>query len=479
MRFQRLLLINLIFFIFSLIFSKTVLSSELPTNMKEVLKKKFGNIVFKIDNSFVVNNKDTYLPLVPLTQKDTVKFEIKNTVLDKSDKNLPKLIEVSNGWLYVKLIKQKDGSQAIIDLKEIPESAKNGFLNAKFPSDLVIPKGLILKEELSSLAGSLPIEIEKNPNPLAKLNLNGLLYLTSPDTGKIIYLDLSDASIIQKIQTKGTPWDITFNKTNKTFYISDFAKDQIYTLTTGGSVSTAITLPSMSSPIDIELSDDGSLTYILESLANVFAIYKTNESKLLLSTKLPLNPVSFSILKDLGLISISCPSSNSLVFLNRNDYSSLGQIMLEGNPEKIIYNPKNNLIYVANRNADSISIIDPVNKKIKKTIQVGETPIALAIDSSGKWLYIANGKSNTINIIDVENEVLTETIPLPVETQFAGDIKITPDNKWLITTSETTNTISFIDLNLKQVVVKLDVGATTHSACIIDKESENKPLNGK
>ena len=186
--------LSLIILIFFLIY-QSAFSAELPTGIKEVLKKKFVNIVFKIDNSFVVNNKDTYLPLIPQAIKNTNKIEIANSVQDTLNKNLPKLIELSNGWMFVKLIKQKDGSQTIIDLKEIPESIKNSLLNTKFPEDLVIPKDLVLKEELSALAGDLPVKIDRD--------LNGLLYLTSPDTGKIVYLDLSDASMIHNIQTKG------------------------------------------------------------------------------------------------------------------------------------------------------------------------------------------------------------------------------------------------------------------------------------
>ena len=453
------------------LFSQSAFSAELSTSVKEVLRRKFAKIIFKIDNSFTVNNKDLYLPLIPKIQKNTNKIEITNTISDKADKNLPKLIELSNGWIFVKLIKQKDGSQTIIDAKEIFDPLKNSFLNTKFPSDLVIPKDFIIKEELSDLVGDLSIKIEKNPNPLSSLHLNDLLYLTSPDTGEIVYLNLSDASMVYKIQTKGTPWDIAFDTENKIFYISDFAKDLIYTLKPlENSVSETITLPAMSSPIDIEISSDGSLLYILESLANNFVTYKTDESKILLTTKVPPNPISFSIVKDLSLIAVS--GSNSIAFLNAKDFSPLSQIMLEGNPEKIISNPRNNLLYVANRNGNNISIINSVNKKIKNTIEVGETPTALVLDSDGKWLYVANGKSNTISIIDTEDEVLAGTIPLPIETQFPGDIKITSDNKWLIVTSETTNVISIIDLKGPPdgaSVVKLDVGATTHAACLVGR----------
>lgn len=445
------------FVLLNLYLFQPVFSEEVSPDIKEIFKKRFVNIAFKIDNSFVVNNKDIYLPLIPQTHRSANKIKIVNSVQDTLSKNSPKLIELSNGWMFVKLIKQKDGNQTIIDLKEIPESIKTTFLDLRFPGDLVIPKGFVLKEESFALAGSLPIKIE--------WNLNGLLYLTSPDTGKIVYLDLSDVSMIYSVQTKGTPWDIVFDKENKIFYVSDFAKDLIYTLKPlESSILTTITLPAMSSPTDIELSGDGSLIYILESLANNFAVYKTKEPKLLFTTKTLISPASFTLVKDLALITISSPSSNSIIFLNANSFLPVNQIMLEGNPEKIIYNPVNNLLYIANRNGNSISVIDPVNKKTKDTIQVGETPVAIAIDSSGKWLYVANAKSNTISIIDTENESLAETIPLPVETQFPGDIKITSDNRRLIVTSETTNVISIIDLNLKQVVVKLDVGATTHAA---------------
>ena len=439
------------------LFSQSAFSAELPDGIKETLKKRFSKIVFKIDNSFVVNNKDSYLPLIPQIKTSTNKIEIINTIPDKVDKNLPKLIEFSNGWMFVKLVKQEHGNQTIIDLKEIPDGLKNKFLNTKFPDDLVIPKDFIVKEDLLNLVGKLPIKIQ--------LHLNGLLYLTSPDTGKIVYLDLSDVSMIYNIQTKGTPWDIALDKENKIFYISDLAKDLVYTLKPLENLaSTTITLPERSSPIDIELSSDGSLIYILEGLTSNFAVYKTAEAKMLLTSMVPPSPVSFSVVKEPPLIVVSCSGSNSIVFLSANDFSLLSQIMLQGNPEKVIFNSANNFLYVASRNGNNISILDPVNKKIKNTIEVGETPTALVIDLTGKWLYVANGKSNTISIIDIENEALVETIPLPVETQFPGDIKITQDNRFLIVTSETTNVISIIDLNLKQVVLKLDVGATTHGA---------------
>ena len=475
---KRLFLLFITFFTFSL----QAKANEMPVNLKTFLKDRFPGIVFKIDNSFAVGS-ETFLPLVPDTTRPAEKIEITFLV---PDKNIPKLFWFSNNWVFVKLLKKNEGSQTILDLKELPGEYKERFLKLKFPGDLVVPKGFALKDELSPLAGSLLIEKERNGvsaygrigveqnkvvGDIGEKKIKGVLYLTSPDTGKVVYLNLSDLSVINQIQTQGTPWGITFDKTNNLFFVTDLAKSQIYKLKPlESSIQESLELPAMSNPADIKLSEDGSILYILEKSANDLAVYNTSETglKLITKSKLPPSPTSFLYLKEAGIVAVVCPNTNNLVFLNANDFQPIFRIKIEGGPEKIISDLTGNILYVANRNGNSVSEISVTEKKVKNTIQAGETPTSLVIHPGGKFLYVSNGKSNTINIIDLETKQITDTIPLPVETQFPGDIKLTPDGQWLIVTSETTNTISIIDLALKKVAVKLDVGATTHAAYVLE-----------
>ena len=231
-------------------------------------------------------------------------------------------------------------------------------------------------------------------------------------------------------------------------------------------------MPSKTSPKDIEVSDDGSLLYFIEGLANNFAVYTVNENKYLIKTKLPPNPTNFTFLKDAQLIAITCPGENEVIFLDSNNFAPHGLLKIEGGPEKILSDSGRMVIYVADRYKNKISIINAETQKIQTTIDVGETPVSLALHPGGKWLYVGNGKTNTINIIDLETNQITDTINLPVETQFPGDIILTPDSKWLIATSETTNVVSIIDISLKKVVLKLDIGATSHTAYILDNEDD-------
>lgn len=457
--------------IVSFLFCSSATGTNMPNNVKDFLKRKYPGIVFKIDNSFVIKN-ETYLLLLPIgtTQNKTLdkKIDIFLTIEDKTNKTMPKLIWLSNEWVFVKILKQKDSTQTILPLQEIPAEYKTRFLKTRFPNDLVIPKAFILSEDVGIIAGELPIK-KKSSNTLLE-GLQGLVYLSSPDSGKIIFFNLKNLSMISSIQTNGAPWEITYDKTNKILYVSDFAKDQIFEIKSSeNSIFKTISLASMASPKHIELSEDGSTAYILESVGNKFLVYNTKEEKEIIKTPLPPGPANFSLINEENLIAITFPSENRLFFLNTKDFSIASQIKLEGNPEEIVSDISRKIIFIANRNANTVTEIDLSTMSVKNTIPVGETPVALALHPGGKWLYVANGKSNTISIIDLEKNEVSETINLPIETQFPGDIRLTSDSKWLIVTSETTNIISIIDLTTKKIAAKVDVGATTHAIYLVDE----------
>ncbi len=452
------------------------LAEELPNNLKTFLKKKYPGIVFKIDNSIVIKNK-ILLPLIPLTKNTVKEVSIIYKIDDTNDKDVPKLLLFSNNWVFIKLIKQKDNSLSFLKTEEISPNYKNLILQGKLPGDLVVPKDLIIEDTFKSIIGTLPIQVKKlspiNSPSLALKDTDGTLYLTSPDTGKIVYADFKNLSMTQIIQTNGAPLEIAFDKTNKILYAIDFAKDKFYSIQQDkNSILSTIDLESMSSPMHIELSEDGSLIYILQSLSNELAIYKPNDISPMSKTKLPANPVSFVIIKELGQVIITLPNENKVIVLNLTDLSKFGEVVIEGGPEKLALDKTNQKLYITSRYSNIVSIYDLITKKIINTINVGETPTAITLHPDGKTLYVANGKSNTISIVNLSDFQVIETISLPIESQFPGDLKITANGKWLIVTSETTNIIPIIDLISKTVFAKLDVGATTHNICLVEKNSD-------
>lgn len=469
--------------------------SDMDKELKQALKKSFPDISFKVDNSFVTG-KSTFLPLIPIKEtkkqeaekqrnkeakkKPPEKVEVIQALEDKSG---PKLLILSGGWFYVKVIEEKDSTKTIIGLEEIPVKYRESFLNARFPADLVVPKNFFIEEELSGLIGNLPIKVKgkgqtQTKATAAKENyqttVSGLLYLTSPDTGKIVYLDLNNLSDINYIETEGTPWELSYETQNKLIYVTDLTKDVIHQIKLKEkTILKSLDLTSMSSPKNVDISEDGSVLYLIEGIGNNFSVLKTSDSKFFTKVKVPPNPASFAISKHENLIAITCPNTNDLVFLKLDDFSVYDRMKIEGGIEKVIFGPVSTDLYILGRNDNSVIVVDIKSRKIKNKFKVGETPVSLVTDPGERFLYVGCGKSNTISVIDLKTNKVKEEIRLPVETQFPGDLEITKDGVWLIATSETTNTISIIDLSMRQIAIKLDVGATTHAAYLVDREPED------
>jgi YVTN family beta-propeller protein len=103
---------------------------------------------------------------------------------------------------------------------------------------------------------------------------------------------------------------------------------------------------------------------------------------------------------------------------------------------------------VTNYGANSVSVIDIVNTIVAHTaIQVGDTPIKIAINPQGTLAYVTNFADNTVSVIDVDPNSLTynqvnATIPVGINPM---GVAITPDGSRVYVAEFTSRGLSVID----------------------------------
>jgi YVTN family beta-propeller protein len=84
-------------------------------------------------------------------------------------------------------------------------------------------------------------------------------------------------------------------------------------------------------------------------------------------------------------------------------------VVVGDNPNEIILNKKNTLLYVANANDNSVSVIDLTSNAVIETLNAalypealtGSTTNGLALSEDEKFLYIANADNNCLAVFDV------------------------------------------------------------------------------
>ena len=90
----------------------------------------------------------------------------------------------------------------------------------------------------------------------------------------------------------------------------------------------------------------------------------------------------------------------------------IGTVEVGLHPCAMAVDESRNLLYVANANSDTVSVVDFAERKVVRSLGTrpseklpfGSAPNALALTSDGKRLYVANGGNNSVAVIDTRGD---------------------------------------------------------------------------
>ena len=119
------------------------------------------------------------------------------------------------------------------------------------------------------------------------------------------------------------------------------------------------------------------------------------------------------------------------------------RIRVPGNPNKMIANRNGSLLFVAQDNSDTVSIIDTRSNRVLENIvttaprwlmpqlnrYTGSGPNSLALSPDEKTLYVTNGGSNSVSVIRLGGR--SEVIGLLPTAWYPNSISVSADNRYL------------------------------------------------
>ena len=123
------------------------------------------------------------------------------------------------------------------------------------------------------------------------------------------------------------------------------------------------------------------------------------------------------------------------------------ELQVGQNPVSVVTSPTRNEVYVVNFGAEgalgSISVINAENNTVAATIAVHRQPVSIDIDPDGALAYVANSGSNSISILDLKARREVAQIAAGEEPVSA---RIAPDGKTLVVANRRGNSVSIVDL---------------------------------
>src|SRR5665213_653673 len=122
------------------------------------------------------------------------------------------------------------------------------------------------------------------------------------------------------------------------------------------------------------------------------------------------------------------------------------ELQVGQNPIAVAASPTVNEVYVVNSGTDtgssSLSVINAENNSVAATIPLHRQPVSIEIDAAGKLAYVANSGSNSISVVDLKNR--RELAQVGVGEQPVA-ARLSPDGKTLIVANRRGNSVSLFD----------------------------------
>lgn len=424
----------IVFFIFFTVTS--VSAATIPDNVTNYIKNSFPKAEIRFDGLITLNDT-LYLPLYPARSINVEKFEIKKTIPEgKTLKDLPDIVVFNNDFVLLKIIETADGKKKVLFQKEPFIEVKTGLL----PQDLLVPKGLIIPDNIKTIIGGLKIATEHDKD---------LKIVSDFSDEKPVATEVKNDIVATVPQLK-----------DKLFYVTTYKSKNIHVVPSN-KTNPAYALSVESIPIDLKIYNK----FLLVTAVDIHAVNVISlaDEAVIKCIELPEQPEQILIDRVNKKAYISAPSASSIYVIDLITMQLKQKIQVNGWCDKLyLTNDGTKLIYVDKKTSDVWSVELNNDYTIK---EVGTFPNISSIAYSENKIYLSSRTKNRIAIVDYATMSLIrefEVSPKPVDMQvFYGNLFILSAEKSILQilntqTDKLTNTINLNTNGFATKITRID-----------------------
>ncbi|WP_375462549.1 beta-propeller fold lactonase family protein [uncultured Methylobacterium sp.] len=214
-------------------------------------------------------------------------------------------------------------------------------------------------------------------------------------------------------------------------------------------------IPVAGSPAGVALSPDRRTAYVTRPDGPGVAVIDLPSRSVVQMLALPGGPLGIAVNPRTGAVYVADWYASRLFVLVPGEAGLRldGEIAVGASPSGIAVTPDGATLLVANREANSVSLVDAATRRETRVVAVGQHPFGITIDPQGQRAYTANVTGDDVSVIDLAQarevgRVRTGTRPYVVA--LAGGRGFVTD--------QYSGTVTAFDLATLQPVGRVEVG---------------------
>jgi YVTN family beta-propeller protein len=122
------------------------------------------------------------------------------------------------------------------------------------------------------------------------------------------------------------------------------------------------------------------------------------------------NPESIDVDEERRLVYVANREAGSVSVIDGSTLSVDGLIDVGSDPNAVSVNGPANTIYVSRRSSNAVEVLSGADMSQDKTISVGDAPVALDTNANTNYTYVANADGDNVSVIDGATNSVTETV---------------------------------------------------------------------
>ncbi|MBW7474385.1 beta-propeller fold lactonase family protein [Paenibacillus oenotherae] len=129
----------------------------------------------------------------------------------------------------------------------------------------------------------------------------------------------------------------------------------------------------------------------------------------------------------------------------------------------IVLSPDGRMLYIANGDTNTVSVVDAKDRKLVKEIAVGKEPRGIAVSPDGETLYVTCRYAGSVEWIDIDSEKVLAAVKTGIEPY---GIVISPDGGRLYVSNYRSGTIAVVDVKDRTVVKRVPAGENPRAVAL-------------
>jgi len=256
--------------------------------------------------------------------------------------------------------------------------------------------------------------------PAALPHAEPFAYITNQGSHDVSVIDLASQKVVATVPVGRSPAGVVAssragrvfvsNPDSKTISVIDMRKQKVVD-----------TLAAGDGPVGIDAAPDGSRVYAADWYRDLLLVFDTlataqgtsSYHKPIAGIKVGRAPAGVAASDRPGTVFVAERDDDSVALVDVNAQRVRARARVGSHPFALLFDGPRQRLYALNVQSDDVSVLDtgdPGRLALIATVKVGKAPYGAALTADGALIYVTNQHDDTVSVIDAESLKVLRTL---------------------------------------------------------------------